>query len=102
VKFTGAGGSGAPPRDSAEWIVEMDGNKLSDFGIDYFGELYTGVSGGNDTATDSTNSGVIRDFGKAVQESISTQNGTKNSPITSFPSTLASDGSSFTVTWKSE
>jgi hypothetical protein len=102
VKFNGAQGSGAPPRNSAEWIMEMDGNKLSDFGVDDFGEFYTGVSGGIDTATASSGSGVINDFGSAVQESISTQNGKKTGTVTSTPSVLASDGSSFTVTWKSE
>ena len=102
VKFNGAQGSGAPPRNSAEWIMEMDGNKLSDFGVDDFGELYTGVSGGIDTATASTGSGVINDFGTAVQESISTQNGKKSGTVTSAPSVLASDGSSFKVKWESE
>ena len=102
VKFTGADGSGAPPRNSAEWIMEMDGNKLSDFGINDFGQFYTGVSGGTDTATDSAHSVAIHDFGSAVQKSISTQSGSKNSPITALPSNLASDGSSFKVTWKSE
>jgi hypothetical protein len=102
VQFKGADGSGAPKRNSAEWIEEMDGNELSDFGIDPFGEFYTGVSGGTDSATDSTNSGPINDFGSAVQESISTKNGTSGSKDTAVPSALASDGASFKVTWKSE
>ena len=102
VKFKGADGSGAPKRNSAEWIEEMDGNELSDFGVDPFGEFYTGVSGGTDSATDSTTSGPINDFGSAVQESISTKNGTSGSKDTALPSALASDGASFTVTWKSE
>jgi len=100
VKFTG-GGSGIPKRNSAEWIMEMDGNKLSDFGVDSFCEDYTGYL--NDIATDSTVSmGVIKAFGDDVNESITTKNGTKNSPVTAKPSHLASDGASFTVTWKSE
>jgi hypothetical protein len=82
--------------------MEMDGNKLSDFGVDDFGELFTGVSGGIDTATASTGSGVINDFGAAVQESISTQNGKKSGTVTSAPSVLATDGSSFKVRWESE
>jgi hypothetical protein len=102
VQFKGAEGSGAPKRNSAEWIEEMDGNELSDFGIDPFGEFYTGVSGGTNSATDSTNSGPINDFGNAVQESISTKNGTSGSKDTAVPSALASDGASFKVTWKSE
>jgi hypothetical protein len=80
----------------------MDGNELSDFGVDPFGEFYTGVSGGTDSATDSSISGPIHDFGSAVQRSISTKNGTSGSKDTAVPSTLASDGASFKVTWKSE
>jgi hypothetical protein len=102
VEFNGADGSGAPPRNSAEWIMEMDGNELSDFGVDSFGEFYTGVSGGTDEATDSTVSGPITDFGSDVQESITTKNGSGGSKVTALPSALASDGASFTVTWKAE
>jgi len=102
VEFKGADGSGKPLRNSAEWIEEMDGNELSDFGIDSFGEFYTGVSGGTDSAIDSSTSGGIRDFGSTVQRSISTKNGNKGSADTAVPSALASDGSSFKVTWKSE
>lgn len=102
VEFTGADGSGTPLRNSAEWIEEMDGNKLADFGVDPFGELYTGASDGIDSAIDASISGPITDFGKAVQESVSTRNGTKGSKATAVPSALASDGASFTVTWKSE
>jgi Peptidase A4 family len=102
VEFKGADGSGVPPRNSAEWIEEMDGNELSDFGVDSFGTLYTGISTGEDEATDSSISGVITNFGSAVQESISTRNGKKGGKDTAVPSALASDGASFTVTWKSE
>jgi len=101
VEFDGADGSGPPQRNSAEWIMEMDGEKLSDFGVDSFGKEYTGYV--NDKATDSSvSNGVINAFGNAVQESITTQNGSANSPLTALPSALASDGASFTVTWKSE
>jgi len=102
VEFDGAGGSGAPKRNSAEWIEEMDGNELSDFGHDLFGEFFTGLSNGSDSATDSSVSGVIADFGDAVQESISTKNGTQESKDTAVPSALKSDGGSFGVAWKSE
>lgn len=102
VEFKGADGSGVPPRNSAEWIEEMDGNELSDFGVDSFGEFYTGVSDGTDVATDSSVSGGISTFGSAVQKSISTKNGSSGSKDTAVPSALASDGSSFTVTWMSE
>jgi hypothetical protein len=102
VEFKGALGSGQPPRNSAEWIEEMDGNELSDFGVDSFGEFYTEVSGGTDSAVSSAVSGPIKDFGSAVQESITTKNGAKGSKDTAVPSALASDGASFKVTWKSE
>jgi hypothetical protein len=102
VEFNGAFGSGVPPRNSAEWIEEMDGNELSDFGVDPFGAHYTGISTGVNEATDSSISGTITDFGSAVQESISTKNGSSKSKDTAVPSTLASDGASFKVTWRSE
>lgn len=104
VKFSGADGSGKPPRNSAEWIMEMDSgsqlNDLTDFGIDSFGQYYTMES--TDTATDSAHSGPITDFGKTVNKSITTKNGSSTSPKTAVPSALAPDGSSFTVTWKAE
>jgi hypothetical protein len=102
VKFDGADGSGAPPRNSAEWIMEMDGNELSDFGVAPFGEYFTGVSGGTDEATSSSESGPIAEFGNAVQESITTRNGSSGSKVTAKPSALSPDGASFTVTWKAE
>src|ERR1700678_3983339 len=92
VEFKGADGSGAPKRDSAEWIEEMDGAELSDFDVDSFGALYTGVNSATDAATDSSISGAITDFGSAVQESISTKKGTDKSRDTAVPSALASDG----------
>ena len=106
VEFKGAYGSGMPQRISAEWIMEMDSgdksNDLTDFGTDSFGQYYTGVSGGADTATDSSASGVITDFGNAVYELITTRRGSNGSPKTAVPSALAPDDSSFKVTWKSE
>jgi len=105
VKFKGADGSGVPPRNSAEWIMEMDSGRpkdLTDFGTDSFGQYNTGVSGGADTATDASASGVISDFGSAVQEAITTTTGSSTTPETAVPSILAPDGSSFTVKWKSE
>lgn len=101
VEFTGSRGA-TPEWNSAEWIMEMDGRELSDFGTEPFGAYYTGIPKGNNAATDASVSGVIRDFGAAVQESITTKNGSDGGTETSVPSTLASDGSGFTVTWKSE
>jgi hypothetical protein len=102
VEFKGAEGSGVPPRNSAEWIEEMDGNELSDFGRDLFGVRFTDIADGSNSATDSTITGVIKDFGDAVQESISTRNGRQNSKVTAMPSAITSDGGSFGVIWKSE
>jgi hypothetical protein len=101
VEFAGSRGA-TPEWNSAEWIMEMDGRKLSDFGTEPFGAYYTGIPKGNNMAIDSSVSGVISDFGAAVQESITTKTGSDGSTETSVPSALASDGSGFTVTWKAE
>jgi hypothetical protein len=101
VEFTGTA-KAKPEWNSAEWIMEMDGKKLADFGTDPFGQYYTGVADGNNTATDSSFSGVISGFGSTVQESITTKTGSSSSTETSVPSVLASDGSGFTVTWLAE
>ena len=93
-------------RSSAEWIAEApcctNGGgilPLADFGTVDLGEDYTGVSGTND-ATDSSTSGPINAFGSAVNEAIMV-NGTTGADE-AVPSGLSSDGSSFTVAWKSE
>jgi hypothetical protein len=102
-QVTFAGSRGAKPEwNSAEWIMEMDGRRLSDFGTEPFGTYFTGVPNGNNAATSSTVSGIIADFGSAVQESITTKNGSSSDTVTSVPSSLAPDGSGFTVTWKAE
>jgi hypothetical protein len=101
VSFSGTS-KAKPEWNSAEWIMEMDGAKLADFGTEPFGEYYTAVAGGNNTATDSSFSGVISGFGSAVQESITTKTGSSSSTDTAVPSVLASDGEGFTVTWKAE
>jgi hypothetical protein len=93
-------------RTSAEWIAEAPcctrgGGilPLADFGTVYLGADYTGISGNND-ATDSSVSGPINNFGTAVNESIMT-NGTTGADE-AVPSSLTSDGSSFSVVWDSE
>jgi Peptidase A4 family len=101
VEFSGTK-KATPKWNSAEWIMEQDGSELSDFGTDSFGQYYTDITGGNNTATDSSFSGVISGFGSAVQESITTKNGGSGSKETSVPSVLASDGEGYTVTWKAE
>jgi hypothetical protein len=84
-------------RVSAEWIAEMNGYRLSDFGTVPFGEDYTDVSGTN-YATDSTISGPIGDFGNHVWQSVMVS----GKGVDAVPSALSPDGASFTVTWKSE
>ena len=93
-------------RTSAEWIAEAPcctnaGGilPLSDFGTVDFGEDHTGVGSTND-ATASGVSGAISAFGGNVYESIMV-NGTTGANE-SVPSSLSSDGSSFTATWYSE
>ena len=92
-------------RSSAEWIAEApcctNGGgilPLSDFGTVDFGEDYTGISDTN-YATDSSVSGPISAFGAGVNESIMVSSSGADEAV---PSSLSSDGSSFTVAWKSE
>jgi Peptidase A4 family len=92
-------------RSSAEWIAEApcctNGGgilPLSDFGTVDFGEDYTSISGTN-YATDSSMSGPINAFGAGVNESIMVSSSGADEAV---PSSLSSDGSSFTVAWKSE
>lgn len=102
VEFSGADGSGEPLRNSAEWIEEMDGTKLSDFDEDLFGPRFTGSGGEADSATNSSIAGVIGQFGDAVQQSFSTRTGRAGSKLTAAPTALYSDESSFGVLWKLE
>ncbi len=92
-------------RSSAEWIAEApcctgSGGilPLSDFGTGSFGEDYTGISGTN-YATETSTSGPISAFGADVQEIIMVSSGGADEAV---PSGLTSDGTSFTVAWKSE
>ena len=93
-------------RTSAEWIAEAPcctrgGGilPLADFRTVYFGQDYSGINGTND-ATDSSISGPINNYGTAVNESIMV-NGTTGADE-AVPSSLTSDGSSFSVAWDSE
>jgi hypothetical protein len=91
-------------RSSAEWIAEAPGSSgggvlpLADFGKANFGEDKTGVSGTN-YAIDSSTSGPISDFGNQVEEI--TMVSSKN-VVEAVPTSLTSDGTSFTIAWKSE
>ena len=71
---------------------------LADFGKANFGEDKTGVSGTN-YAIDSSTSGPISDFGNQVEEI--TMVSSKN-VVEAVPTSLTSDGTSFTIAWKSE
>jgi len=92
-------------RSSAEWIAEAPcctrrGGilPLADFGTVDFGQDYTDVSGTND-ATDSSTSGPISAYGSAVNSiTMVSARGAQEA----VPSALSSDGTSFTVAWKSE
>lgn len=93
-------------RSSAEWIAEApcctrSGGilPLADFGIVDLGDDYTGITSTND-ATDSSITGPISDFGTAVNEAIMVNGSTGADEA--VPSSLTTDGSSFTVTWDSE
>jgi hypothetical protein len=92
-------------RSSGEWIAEApcctgQGGilPLSDFGTGSFGEDYTEVTDTN-YATDSSTSGPISAFGSNVQEITMVSSGGADEAV---PSALASDGTSFCVTWESE
>jgi len=92
-------------RSSAEWIAEAPcctrgGGilPLSDFGAVFLGADYTGVGGTND-AIETSKSGAIGAFGSSVQ-AITMASST--GALEAVPSSLSSDGTSFTVAWKSE
>lgn len=89
---------GSAKRTSAEWIAEANGYRLSDFGAVLFGQDYTFVNVTN-FASDSTTFGRISDFGKNVQESIMVAG---EDLLEALPSPLSTDGTSFTVEWKTE
>jgi hypothetical protein len=91
-------------RSSAEWIAEAPGSSgggilpLTDFGKANFGEDKTGI-GGTNYATDSSTSGPISAFGSSIEEV--TMVSSKN-VVEAVPTSLTSDGTSFTIAWKSE
>ncbi len=89
-------------RSSAEWIAEAPESggilPLADFGKANFGEDKTGI-GGTNYATDSSTSGPISAFGSNIEEV--TMVSSKN-VVEAVPTSLTSDGTSFTVAWKAE
>jgi hypothetical protein len=100
---TSASVSGAA-RSSAEWIIERPAlcsrfrctlTSLSNFGTVSLGQDYTSVSGTN-YATISGSSGAIGSFGSSVVRITMVNSSGKT---LAEPSTLTSDGTSFTETW---
>ncbi|HEX4921820.1 MAG TPA: G1 family glutamic endopeptidase [Candidatus Bathyarchaeia archaeon] len=90
-------------RSSAEWIVERPAlcrgtrctlTSLSNFGTVSLGGDYTGISGTN-YATVSSTSGTIGSFSSNVAITMVNSSG----KTLAEPSTLTSDGTSFTETW---
>ncbi len=88
-------------RSSAEWIAEAPSSStgilpLADFGTVQFGNGYTNVMGSNH-ASNATISGSISAFPTIYQINMVNNFGSTKAST----STLSSDGTSFTVTWKS-
>lgn len=91
-------------RSSAEWIAEAPcctarGGilPLADFGTVLFGEDSTGVSSTN-YATDGNTNGPIGSFSSIEEITMATSGGAKEA----VPSSLSSDGTSFSVKWVSK
>lgn len=89
-------------RSSAEWIAEAPSSSggilpLADFGTVSFGADTTGVAS-TCTATVGGVSGAVGSFGSGVQSITMV---TSSNAIKASPSALSSDGTSFSVTWKS-
>lgn len=89
-------------RSSAEWIAEAPSSSggilpLADFGTVSFGADTTGVAS-TCTATVGGVSGAIGSFGSSVQSITMV---TSSGAVKASPSSLSSDGTSFSVTWKS-
>jgi hypothetical protein len=84
-------------RASAEWIAELNGYNLSDYGTVYFGDDFTHASGTNQ-ATNATTSGPIGAFRENVRASVIV-GGKDNNADVAVPGYLSIDGTSFTVTW---
>jgi hypothetical protein len=84
-------------RASAEWIAELNGYNLSDYGTVYFGDDFTHASGTNQ-ATNATTSGPIGAFRENVRASVIVA-GKDNNADVAVPGFLSIDGTSFTVTW---
>ena len=88
-------------RSSAEWIAEAPSSgsgvlPLSDFGTVFFGQDETGISGTN-YATISSKTLPIGKFSSSSIEAITME--TSGGATEAKPSSLSSDGTSFSVQW---
>ncbi len=100
--FSTTGNVANAARSSAEWIAEAPSSyfgvlPLANFGTVNFGYDSTKVAG-TCYATVGGVTGYIGSFGSAVQE-ITMVSG--SGAVKALPSSLSSDGTSFSVTWKS-
>jgi hypothetical protein len=88
-------------RSSAEWVTEAPYSggilPLANFGTISWGSDYTGVSSTN-FATVSGKAGAIGSFGSNVHEMTMV---TSNGATKASPSSLSTDGTSFTIMWVS-
>jgi hypothetical protein len=103
--FSKTGTVNGAKRSSVEWIAEApcctrSGGilPLADFGTVDFGLDYTGVTGTND-ATSGSVKGPISAFGSAVEQIVMATSAGVDEAV---PSALSTDGTSFTIAWKSE
>jgi hypothetical protein len=99
--FTTTGSQSGATESSAEWIVEAPSSMfgvlpLANFGTAYFGSDFTHQSK-TCYATVSGTSGAIESFTTAVQINMVTNRGV----LKDSTSGLSTDGTSFSVTWKS-
>ena len=100
--FTTTGSQSGATESSAEWIVEAPSSNfgvlpLANFGTAYFGASYTSVSS-TCYATIAGKTGAIGSFGSSVQQINMVTN---RGALKDSTSALSTDGTSFSVTWKS-
>jgi len=100
--FTTTGSQSGATESSAEWCVEAPSSNfgvlpLANFGTAYFGASYTSVSS-TCYATIAGKTGAIGSFGSSVQQINMVTN---RGALKDSTSALSTDGTSFSVTWKS-
>jgi hypothetical protein len=100
--FSGSSKVAKAQRSSAEWVAEAPYSggilPLADFGISHFGQDYTSVQSTSYATVGGGKAAPIGSFSTWVSM---TMVGTKNTSLTkAVPSSLSSDGSSFTIAWE--